>query len=108
MHFDARRLFGICAQSLALLRFSELKGDGPFVFDSADLPAHERAEQRVHKMKDRFGTAPILGQRPNSAFCSLAAPSFHVTVEDARVGESESVNALFHVTHQEAVRLGAL
>ena len=64
------------------------------------------AEKRIHQPQQTFAAAEILGERNRCA--AVPAPVPGVGAENFRVGQPETVDALFDVAHQEAIGGGAL
>src|SRR5262249_22029838 len=105
MQFHARTGIRAPAQHAPLVRHAEAQLRLRIVSNSAQLAAHELSEKRIDELKNRFAAAKIFGQRDRHT--GSVAPGFGVVLENARVGETKSIDALLHVANQKTVRFRA-
>ena len=68
---------------------------------AADFRAHERLKDGIHKVEQALAAAEIF--REMNGLAIFSAPALGVIAENLRVGQAKTINALLHVTDEEAV-----
>ena len=80
----------------------KLQVSGLGIIHLAEHRAHQRTEEPVDEFEHRLATAEVVAEWQTAA--CVAAPFAFVVLENARVGQPKSVDALLDVTDEEAIR----
>src|ERR1043166_2048762 len=106
MKFHSRRSIRIGTQRRPFSRIAKLQPRVGVITNPADVRTHQRGEEGVDELQYPFTAAEIVSER-NALATLSAAPFFFIATKDVRVGETKSVDALLHISHEKAVALAA-
>src|SRR5437868_14100322 len=94
-------------QSASLLGKSEVKFGALIELHTAHFRLHQVRENSVEKIQQRFTAAEIVAERNDLSFVATA-PARLIRLKNPGIGETETIDALLHVTDEEAIaRLAA-